>query len=635
MCGIVGYLKPSGDAILSKDSCINILKSINHRGPDDLGFYSDNYSFLGHTRLSIIDIFAGSQPIFNEDKTVCIIFNGEIFNYKLIKNDLVKRGHFFSTNTDTEVILHAFEEWKEACLDRLRGMFSFAIYDIKEKFLFIARDRLGIKPLYYTIINGNLYFASEIKAIFKMVRTTKEIDFNALTSFFTLSYIPSPLTIFKQIKKLPAGYNICFSNGKLSIKKYWDLCFRPELGKSESFFIERLKELLEESVSLHMIGDVPIGAFLSGGIDSGVIVALMSELSNSQVHTFCLGYGGETGGFLDERKYAKLIASRYKTNHEEIEVQPDIESVIAEIIESFDEPFADASTIPSYYLSRQTKRKVTVALSGLGGDELFGGYERYLGYKLSRYYNIFPLFIRKHIVEQIVNNLPERSDGHYTVNHLKRFVRAASLSDFDRYFGFISMLNPDKLASLFNDRNIFYDGYNTCKELIFNYFNADNAIDSMDKVLYTDIKTYLPEDILACTDRTSMWHSLEVRVPFLDHKLMEFCATIPNSLKIHRIDKKYLLKKAYSTYLHKDIIKHRKQGFIGPMTKWLQEDLKHFVSNTLSESKLNKHGLFNKKFIQKIVSEHNNRIEMNDKIIWALIIFQVWYEKYILNDSNS
>lgn len=629
MCGIVGYYNPKAITVLSEDKINNILYTLRRRGPNASGYYCDSKVFLGHTRLSIIDLDSGSQPIYNENGSKCIVFNGEIFNFKSIRSELMDYGHIFTTNTDTEVILHAYEEWGIECIQKFRGMFSFAIYDVVRSELIIVRDRLGIKPLFYCQFNGDFYFASEIKAILKMLNIKPEIDMNALSSYFALSYIPAPLTIFKHIRKLLPGHYIQLSINRFSINKYWDINFTPDDVKSEKYYINGIKELLNESISLRLISDVPVGAFLSGGIDSGIIVASMAEVSKTQVHTFCMGYGGNSGGFLDERKYAKLVADLYETDHEEYEVKPDVECIIDDIVEAFDEPFADSSTIPSYYLARLARKKVTVALSGLGGDELFGGYERYLGYKLSKYYNMLPLFIRTNIIESFIDTMPERSDGHYTINHMKRFVRSASLSNFDRYFGFISLLNPTNNLSLFIDRKAFLEGQVYCKELLYNYFNSANASDSLDKVFYTDIKTYLPDDILACTDRTSMWHSLEVRVPFLDHKLLEFCARIPNNMKISGVAKKHILKLAYRDKLPHKIFNHRKQGFIGPMTKWLQNDLKKFVCDTLCNARLNKHGILDNKLVNNIINEHNNGNEINDKLIWSLLMFQLWYEKYI------
>ena len=406
-------------------------------------------------------------------------------------------------------------------------MFSFAIWDAKRQRLFCARDRLGKKPFFYAVHNGILYFASEMKAILQYPDFPREIDPDGLVAYFSLGYIPWQMTIFRHIKKLLPGHILDVKEGTIRIKKYWDLRFQPEWSKTERYFIDGFMGLLEEAVRMRLISEVPLGAFLSGGIDSGTVVALMSRHSPEPVKTCCIGFGGDVGGYLDERSYAREIANRYGTQHREYEVLPDVRSIIEEIVRAFDEPFADHSTIPSYYLSKVTREKVTVALSGLGGDEVFGGYERYLGFKLSSCLNFLPQSIVKRIIGPLVESIPERADGHYTINHMKRFIRSAQLPADERYLGFVSMSQNGSGQSIFADPGKYMGSHDHFRELFLGYFNSDNASEPLDRVFYTDIKTYLPEDILACTDRMSMWHSLEVRVPFLDHKFMEFCATIP------------------------------------------------------------------------------------------------------------
>jgi asparagine synthase (glutamine-hydrolysing) len=547
MCGIVGILSENLDKDVDSITFNRILDTLKRRGPDESGNYKGNKAILGHTRLSIIDLSGGKQPIYNEDETKCIVFNGEIFNYREIKIELLKLGHIFRTTSDTEVILHSYEEWGENCLERFRGMFAFAIYEINTGRLFIARDRLGIKPLFYTFYNGVFLFASEIKAILEFNNFPRVMDESALASYFLLSYIPAPLTIYKDIYKLPAGNYMVVNGSNYTIKQYWDISFIED-EKPEDYYISEIRRYLIESTSLRMISDVPLGAFLSGGVDSSVIVALMSELSDESVHTFSMGYGGNIGGFLDERKYAEIVAKKYNTIHFEYEVQPKVDEILNDIVMSFDEPFADSSTIPSYYLCKLTREKVKVALSGLGGDELFGGYERYLGFKLSNIYNRLPRSLTQ-AFNSVVASVPERTDGHYTINHMKRFVRYADLSDGYRYFGYISNMSKERYLRLFNDDKNMKEGYEYCQELIIDRFNNNDADQPLNKVFYVDLKTYLPDDILACTDRISMWHSLEVRVPFLDHKFVEFCARIPTKLKIKYAKKKYILKKTFQKEL--------------------------------------------------------------------------------------
>lgn len=626
MCGIFGALRINCDSTFNIDTAI-VRNKLGKRGPDGWGEYRDDQIVLCHSRLSIIDLEGGKQPIFNEDKSICIIFNGEIFNYADIRKDLLKTGHRFATNSDTEVIIHAYEEWGDTCVEKFRGMFAFAIWDSKQHRLFIARDRLGIKPLFYTIKNNILYFASEMKAFISFSNINRTIDENALAAYFTLSYIPAPLTIFNNINKLPAGHVLIVENGNVTTRKYWDVYFAPDYSMSEKFFTERFSELFEESIKLRMISDVPIGAFLSGGIDSGLVVAIMSKFSSNPVHTFSMGFGGEVGGYLDERGYARSIAERYLTKHQEFEVLPDVKTIIQQIVSSFDEPFADHSTIPSYYLYKLTGENVKVALSGLGGDELFGGYERYLGFKLSQLYNLLPKFISDNIIKQLIETIPERKDSHYTINHLKRFVRYSSLPQDKRYFGYIS--TPGDIQSIFADKESFMSGYNKCQQYILDLYNSQNATEPLDKIFYTDIKSYLPEDILACTDRLSMWHSLEARVPFLDHKLLEFCATIPSKYKIKWCEKKYLLKLVAKNYLPEEILTHRKQGFVGPMASWMRHDLKEYIFEVLDNNELNKHGIFDNNKVKLIITNHLEHCENNEKLIWSLIIFQEWYKENI------
>ncbi len=629
MCGIWGVFDKQRS--LAGDVLLNHIgkEMLSHRGPDGFGSYTDETVLLVHRRLSIIDLAGGSQPIYNEDKSKCIIFNGEIYNFKALKDILLKKGHLFKTNSDTEVIIHAYEQWGEGCVDHLRGMFAFAIWDAKDKKLFIARDRLGIKPLYYALVGDKFYFASEIKAILAHPGFPREMDQDGLAAYFSLSYIPAPLSIFKHIKKLPAGHCLSMTHENLQVRKYWDVHFQPDDSKTETACWNDFIDIFQEAVDLRMISDVPIGAFLSGGVDSGLVVALMSQLSKDPVQTFCMGFGGNVGGYLDERNLASLVSKRFGTHHREFEVQPNVEGILENLVGAFDEPFADDSVIPSYYLSKITRENVTVALSGLGGDEVFGGYERYLGFKLSNVYTLLPRFIRENVVRRFVEKIPERSDGHYTINHLKRFVRGASMPPDRRYYEFISTVNDGKNTSIFNNSNELANSFSHCQQMCLDLYNAANAEDPLDKVFYTDIKSYLPEDILALTDRVSMMHSLEVRVPFIDHKLMEYCATIPNSMKIKFKTKKYLLRRGASNYLPKRILNHRKQGFASPMTQWINNDLKKYIGEILSKENIEKSGVLNYQRVQEILTEHYNRVEIHDKLIWSMVIFQTWHKRYM------
>ena len=638
MCGICGLINLD----FSTPIDVNLLNLMNntlvHRGPDDEGIFNRKHVGLAMRRLSIIDVARGKQPISNEDKTVWIVFNGEIYNFPELRKMLLAKGHEFSTNSDTECIVHLYEEIGIDFVNHLRGVFALAIWDDKKKRLILVRDRLGVKPLFYGENKGKLFFASEMKAILVDKTFPRDLDYDSLASYFTLAYIPAPLSIFKRIKKLLPGHLLIIDKNAVKVKKYWDLVFKPDRKKPEKAFIEEFMAILEEAVKIRLMSEVPIGAFLSGGVDSSAVVALMSKVGSSAVKTFCIGFGGDIGGYLDERKYARLIAERFGTDHREYEVLPKPEGLVETIIEAFDEPFADDSTIPSYFVCKAAKENVTVALSGLGGDEVFAGYERYLGFGLSRLYGKLPLFVKENLVRKFIETLPERADGHYTVNHMKRFVRSASLQKDLRYFSYISMLNGTLRERLFAEPEKLRDSFETCQDLILSYFNSSNAandsdgtnsLDILNRVFYCDTKTYLPEDILTLTDRISMLHSLEVRVPFIDHKLVEFCATIPPEMKLKWFRKKYLLKKAVADLLPRDVIHHRKQGFASPMARWLQTDLKPYVLETLSKNKLKKHGFFNLGTVDFILRDHFNRREIHDKLIWSMVIFQKWFDSYI------
>lgn len=628
MCGIFGIVAPNVDHDFLKRGT----DTLAHRGPDDTGFYLDDQIGMGHRRLSIIDLAGSHQPIFNEDRSKCIVFNGEIYNYADLRSRLLGLGHRFVTNGDTETILHAYEEWGESCVEYLRGMFAFAIWDASERSLFLARDRFGIKPLFYGEYEKGFSFASEMKAILADDRFPRGIDDRALAGYFSLSYIPGDMTIYPGIRKLLPGHTLTWRGGKYRIRKYWDLRFIPDAGKSEDYFIAGAMDLLREAVGIHLVSEVPLGAFLSGGIDSSTVVALMANASNDPVNTFCMGFGGDVGGYLDERPYARQVAERYATRHKEFEVRPSAEGLVETIVKAFDEPFADDSAIPSYFVCKIARENVTVALSGLGGDEAFAGYERYLGFALSGWLRRLPSFVLRGMLQPMVESLPERADGHYTVNHMKRFVRSAVLPPDERYLGYLHKMKPAIRSAFFADPEHFGQHSASCRDLVLGHFNSDNVCggtDSLNRPLYCDVKTYLPEDVLCVTDRMSMQHGLEVRVPFLDHKFLEFCATIPADMKLRFMQKKYLMKKAVRSLLPRDVISHRKQGFVGPMTSWLKNDLRSFVLETLSEENLRKHNLLNRNTVRTILDEHFSGLEIHDTLIWSMVIFQTWHNIHI------
>jgi asparagine synthase (glutamine-hydrolysing) len=568
--------------------------------------------------------------MYNEDHAVCTVFNGEIYNFAEIRAELVRAGHVFRTNSDTETIVHAYEAWGERCVERFRGMFAFAIRDRRKNLVFLARDRFGKKPLFYAHDGGRFMFASEMKAILSDPSFVRRIDEEAVAAYFRLSYIPAPLTIFTGIRKLLPGHTLTVENGRVRERKYWDLSFVPNHSRTEADFIDEFTQRLADAVKLRLIADVPLGAFLSGGVDSSAVVAFMAGASPDPVNTFTIGFGGGTGSFEDERTYARMVADRYRTAHREYQVQPELAGITQRIVQSFDEPFADDGAIPSYFVCQIARENVTVALSGLGGDEAFGGYERYLGFQLSRWFTRIPGPLRSGLVAPLVDRLPESRAGGSGINHLKRFVRGCVDDEATRYLGFVSKAGDNYRSKLFRSGSgAWSDAVSAVEQRFVDHYRNANADDPLDRMFYCDVKTYLTDDILALTDRMSMCHSLEVRVPFLDHPLFEFAATIPADMKIRWLRKKYLLKKSLRHLLPAPVLTHRKQGFVGPMSHWLRNDLRSYALDVLSPRNLARHDLLDTPTVARVLSDHFEGRETNDTLIWALMVFQTWYDAYI------
>ncbi|NPV03136.1 MAG: asparagine synthase (glutamine-hydrolyzing) [Syntrophaceae bacterium] len=629
MCGICGIFnygthEPVGTGLLRAMN-----DTLRHRGPNDEGQHIDGNLGLAMRRLSIIDIGGGKQPIHNEDRSIWIVFNGEIFNYSELKRYLEGKGHTFCTQSDTETIVHLYEEHGDDCVNYLRGMFAFALWDSPTRSLLLARDRVGIKPLFYCDTGkGELLFSSEPKALLASPKVPRDMDHQGLDAYFAYGYIPAPLSIYKSIRKLPAGHLMKIRQSGLSIRKYWDLYFRPEHGKPQSYFEGKFEEIFSEAVKMRLISEVPLGAFLSGGVDSGLVVAYMADAMNSAPHTFSVGFSGNVGGYLDERPYARMVAERYRCEHRELLIEPRVETILDDIVDAFDEPFADDSVIPSYYICEASSHDLTVALTGLGGDELFAGYERYLGFRISLLYDYMPSVLAKGIFAPFIEWLPELSNGHYTVNHLKRFVRASHLALPERYARYVTMLNPDERSRLYHPDISASIDFRATEELMTGYFNSDeNATNPLDKMFYQDIKTYLPDDILALTDRIGMRHSMELRVPFTDHVLMEFCATIPAEMKMKRMQKKAMLKQIAAAKLPRPVLAHRKQGFASPMAQWLKSDLKSFSEALISAGGKSIEDVLRRSVIREMIADHMQCRELNDKRIFALIMYQRWCEK--------
>jgi asparagine synthase (glutamine-hydrolysing) len=625
MCGICGIFNFGIEQPVNKETLKMMCDLMAHRGPDDEGFFVEGNIGLGMRRLSIVDLSTGHQPISNEDGTVWIVFNGEIYNHLILRKELQSKGHKFATNTDTEAIIHAYEEYGEDCVNKLRGMFAFAVWDKSKNKLFLARDRVGIKPLYYYLDDKRLIFGSELKVILEYPGIPRDLDFEALDNFLTFEYIPAPLTIFKRIKKLPQAHTLSIEKGKILIKEYWKLHFE-EVKRTEEETCDELYRILKEAVKMRLMSDVPLGAFLSGGIDSSTVVGLMSEVMDRPVKTFSIGFDDPSYNELD---YARTVSKHFATDHTELVIKPDIIGWVDRLIKNLDEPFADFSIFPTFLVSELARQHVTVALSGDGGDELFAGYEYYIADKIEGYYRKLPGIFREGLIPAIVNKIPPSSEKKGLINKTKRFIEGTHHPVKLRHFRWAKFYSEEEKSFLYGgDVKRELEGVDTY--LTFTkYLTELNGADYLGQELFSDIKTYLCDDILVKVDRMSMANSLEARVPFLDHKFIEFVATIPSGMKLKGFESKYVLKKAMSRILPKEILYRDKQGFSIPIKNWLKNELKPLMEEVLSSIRVKREGFFNPGYIDRLKAEHLNGVENHSHRLWALMVFEIWQDLYL------
>lgn len=627
MCGIVGIYNFGNSRPVERVKLTQMCNIIKHRGPDSDGFFLNNNIGLGIRRLAIIDLQTGNQPIHNEDKTLWLVLNGEIYNFLELRKELEKKHNFY-TKTDTEVILHLYEDYGESCVQYLRGMFAFAVWDEKEKKLFVAKDRAGKKPLYYTVQNGSFVFASEIKSILEYLKKTPEIDLEAIDLFLTYQYIPSPKTIFQNVKSLlPAHTLTCDRNGNIETKKYWDLDFTKKTNLSFDEACTETKNLLTEATALRMISDVPLGAFLSGGVDSSIVVGLMSRLSSKPVKTFSIGF--EEADF-SELNYAKIVANHFKTDHYEFIVKPNFIEILPKLVWHYGQPFADSSALPSYFVANETKKHVTVALNGDGGDETFGGYLRYKAMKGSLYFAFpFQIFGKK-ITEKLASLIPhtETTRGKNIFRYFSRLISALSEPAKLRNIQWHCFFTNEAKEKLYTD-NMKKILYNNAYDYLTALFENAPAKNIMDRTFYTDLKAYLPECLLVKMDIASMANSLEARSPFLDHNVMEFSASLPSAWKLHGLTTKYILKKTFRNFLPKEILNRGKMGFGIPLGKWFKDDWKkYFREIVLSEKAINR-GYFKRETIEQMFYEHISDKRDHGYRMWALLMLELWHKVYI------
>lgn len=611
MCGICGiYNFRAGEMV--EPALLNLMcERMRHRGPDDDGHYLSCNFGMAMRRLSIIDLFSGYQPIHNEDRTIWAVINGEIYNYQELRNDLVERGHRFYTRTDGEVIVHLFEEEGIDFINKLNGMFSIALWDDTRRQLYLIRDRLGIKPLFYYLSDGSISFASEIKALALLPKFPREVDPVSLARYLAFDYVPAPGSIYRQTHKVLPGHYLRISDQGVQEKSYWDLRYEPKIFKSEEDYLDELDELLRQAVKRRLISDVPLGAFLSGGIDSSLIVAIMAELSNAPVKAFTIAFDDPS---FDESRWAKLAADHIGVEHlQEMLTLEKMLNLLPEIDRYIDEPFGDGSFVPTYLLCQFTRRNVTVSLSGDGGDELFVGYPTYQAYRIANIYKKLPRVIHRGLIKPLINHLPTSFNNLSLDFKARKFIEGIEYNPSERNYAWLGTFSPPEVLQVLHPDLAAEIATDSIYEPIRDYLKHTDAKDDLEKILYLDMKLYLQDNMLVKIDRASMANSLEARVPYLDHELVEFFCRIPINEKFRGLHLKHLFKKLASRYLPSEIINRPKKGFGMPIAKWLLTDSTVFIKD-----KILTWPYYNRQYVETLLNEHINKERDHRKKIWNL-----------------
>ena len=623
MCGIAGFVGRNGRDEGANEVSARRLRQmcdvIQHRGPDDEGMFVGDGAALGMRRLSIIDLAGGHQPIRNEDGTIWVVFNGEIYNYRALRAELAASGHTFYTDTDTETIVHAYEQWGDDAFTHLRGMFGIALWDRRTRTLLLARDRVGIKPLHYAEHDGRLSFGSEIKSILAGDGTARSLDPVALGHYLSFLYTPGHASIFNGIRKLPPGHVLRWHDGHLTVRRYWDLPVGESFTGSMQNATDTLTTILADAVRSHLVSDVPIGALLSGGVDSSLVVGLMARASSRPIKTFSIGFDEPA---FDELDAARRLARHFSTDHHEFVVRPDALGVVDSLVQHFDEPFGDSSAIPTWYVFQMARRHVTVVLSGDGGDELFGGYDRYLPHPRVAAFDSLTGSAGRTVAGLAWPLLPHGRTG-------KNFLRHVAQHAPGRYLDSIRLFQPDELNALLSTEvgeSISADGAST---LAARRFDQWRALPWPSQMMRFDLDTYLPEDILTKVDRMSMAHSIESRVPLLDHNVVAFAASLPHDMKIRQSERKCVLKQAAAGILPAEVLGRRKQGFGVPVGEWFRGPLRDFVADALQSARARQRGYFRPRFVDRLMAEHTSGRRDHASRLWALLMFELWHRRYL------
>jgi asparagine synthase (glutamine-hydrolysing) len=630
MCGICGLYHADGQ-LADAELLARMIATLHHRGPDNVGVWADGPVGLANARLAVIDLSPdAAQPMGNEDGSIWIVFNGEIYNYQTLRRQAAARGHQLFSHSDTEVLLCLYEDYGPACLGHLRGMFAFAIWDSRQRRLFLARDRVGKKPLFYYCDPERFVFGSEIKALLAHPLLPRRLKVDAVPAYLVYGYVPAPDTMFADIQELPPGHWLTLEDGQISVERYWDVPWTepsPPLSNPEAAYIEELLAHLREAVRIRLVSDVPLGAFLSGGLDSSLIVALMAQLMDEPVKTFAIGFAGEPS--FDERPHARRVAEYLGTDHHEFVVRPDAIELLPKLVRHYDQPFADSSAIPTYLVSQLTREQVTVALTGDGGDEVFAGYERFAAARLAELYRRVPAPLRQ-VLAGVLHRLPESTSYRGPVRRMRRFVDSAALPLLDRYLGWVGLFDPDLVAELMPD---WAAAASDVRRHLGQPLEAVQSNDITDQLLYLNATTYLPGDLLVKTDRASMAHGLEARCPFLDQELIAWAATVPAHLKLRRMTTKYLLKRAAEGLLPSEIVYRPKHGFGVPVGRWFRTDLKEFVRDVLLSQTARQRGYFDATLVERMIEDHHIGQRDWGHQLWALLTFEMWHRLYL--DSHS
>jgi asparagine synthase (glutamine-hydrolysing) len=642
MCGICGWIEldTRRDSRLARPNVAAMSVEIEHRGPDDWGKAEFKHGAIAMNRLSIIDLVSGHQPISNDRQDCSIVFNGEIYNFQELRKELEGKGYRFKTRSDTEVVLRAYEEWGDDCLNRLRGMFALAIYDSRpaknganemlkgRPRLLLARDRVGKKPLYYYRDEDRMIFGSEIKAILAHPSVKAQVRRSMLPLYLSYGYVPAPYTFFENISELPPAHRLVVENGEVTVDRYWEPAPQKVADPAllEKQYVERLRELFEEAVRVRLVSDVPLGAFLSGGVDSAAVVAFMTRIMKQPVKTFAIGFADDPS--FNELEYARVVANHFQSEHHEFLVNPDAIDLLPKLVWHYDQPFADSSAIPSFLVAQITREHVKVALTGDGGDELFAGYERFAAARLAENYQRMPHLLQNS-VKQLLGIMPEATTYRSFVRRARRFVDSAALPLPERYLNWVGIFSSSQINELLTDA-IESDPVSHFQT----YFDSSHDSDLIGQLLTVNIKSYLPGDLLVKTDRMTMANSLEARCPFLDHQLLEFSCTIPSELKLKRMTTKYILKRALRDIVPQEIIDRKKHGFGVPVGRWFRTSLNTYLRDTLLSPEALARGYFHGSAVRRLIGEHESGKRDHGHRLWALLSLEVWHRVFIDQEAG-